>query len=124
MSTPQKQAATEFLKLVATGKVREAFAKHAAPGFRHHNAWFPGDADSLMRGMEDNAKQNPGKALEVKGVIEEGDRVAVMSHMRHNASEPGFALVHTFRFENGRIAELWDLAQQIPATSPNRNGMF
>jgi len=31
---------------------------------------------------------------------------------------------YLFRFENGRIAELWDVAQEIPADSPNANGPF
>jgi hypothetical protein len=29
-----------------------------------------------------------------------------------------------FRFENDRIAELWDIAQEVPAESMNSNGMF
>jgi predicted SnoaL-like aldol condensation-catalyzing enzyme len=37
---------------------------------------------------------------------------------------PAFALAHIFRFENGRIAELWDIAQPAPSDSPNQNGMF
>ena len=36
----------------------------------------------------------------------------------------GTGKVHIFRFEQGRIAELWDLAQPISTDSPNENGMF
>ena len=125
MTNPsRKDAAVEFLNLVASGNVREAFSRHVGPGFRHHNAYFRGDANSLMVAMEENAVANPDKALEVHLSLEEGDLVAVFSRVQHNRAELGFALVHIFRFKGDRIAELWDVAQQVPEHSPNENGMF
>ena len=35
-------AAIEFLTLVAAGRVREAFERHVATDFRHHNPFFRG----------------------------------------------------------------------------------
>lgn len=119
-----KNAAVSFLQLAASGRAREAFATYAGDGFRHHNPWFPGDADSLAAGMDDNARQFPDKRLEVLRTIEERDLVAVHSKVRHSAEDRGFALVHIFRFEGGKIVEAWDLAQEIPAESPNTHGMF
>jgi predicted SnoaL-like aldol condensation-catalyzing enzyme len=77
-----------------------------------------------MNGMEENARQNPQKRLDVLRALEDGDLVAVHSRVRHTPDERGYALVHLFRFESDRIAELWDLAQEVPAESVNRNGMF
>jgi len=34
------------------------------------------------------------------------------------------AVVHIFRFENGKVVELWDLGQQMIKDSPNENGLF
>jgi predicted SnoaL-like aldol condensation-catalyzing enzyme len=36
----------------------------------------------------------------------------------------GAALVHLFRFEGDRIAELWDIGLPVPAESVNTNAMF
>jgi predicted SnoaL-like aldol condensation-catalyzing enzyme len=119
-----KDAAVEFLMLAATGKVREAYARHAAPGFRHHNPWFRGDAESLMAAMEENAAQNPDKTLEVQIALQEADRVAVFSRVRQRPGDLGAAVVHLFRFEGDRIAELWDVGQAVPEKSVNENGMF
>ena len=119
-----KQAATEFLRLAASGHAREAFARHAAPAFRHHNPWFKGDAAALAAGMDDNHRQFPQKTCEVKRAIEEGDLVALHAHVRFKPDDPGYALVHIFRFEDGKIAELWDLGMQVPAQSVNDCGMF
>ena len=120
----RKEAATEFLKLVASGKVREGFQKHVARGFKHHNPFFRGDAASLLEGMAQNAAGNPQKALEVHRALEEGSYVAVFSRVRHKPDDPGAALVHIFRFEGERIAELWDIAQAVPENCVNENGMF
>ncbi len=120
----QKEKAVGFLTLVASGNVREAYDRYIGPGFRHHNAYFRGDANSLMAAMEENAEKFPNKAIEVKRALEEGDSVMVYSHIKHEPGALGAAVVHIFRFENGRVAELWDLGQAIPEDSPNENGMF
>ena len=70
MSDP-RAAATDFLRLAASTNVREAYRKYVGPNFRHHNAYFKGDAESLMRGMEENAKKNPQKTLPRS--LEKGD---------------------------------------------------
>jgi len=77
-----------------------------------------------MVGMEENARENPSKVLEVKRAIAEGELVAVHSHVRQRPDDLGASVVHIFRFENGRIVELWDLGQPLPEKSPNQYGMF
>lgn len=119
-----KEKAVSFLQLVASGKVREAYLSHIGPGFCHHNPFFPGDADSLMLAMEENAAKNPHKILEVKRAMEEREFVAVHSLVKQNPEDLGGAVVHIFRFQDDRIVELWDLGQSIPENSTNKNGMF
>lgn len=119
-----KEAAVEFLTLVATGKVREAYEKHVGPGFRHHNPYFRGDAESLMKAMEENAVQSPDKVLEVQMALQDGERVAVFSRIRQRPDDRGGAVVHIFRFEGNRIVEGWDIGQAVPEDMANENGMF
>ena len=120
----QRQAAITFLKLAASGKVSEAFAQYISADFRHHNPYFPGDARSLKAGMMEAHQKFPNTTLEVKHVFEEDDLVAVHSRVTHSADTPEIAVVHIFRFEKGRIAELWDVGMEAPKDSPNENGMF
>jgi predicted SnoaL-like aldol condensation-catalyzing enzyme len=119
-----KEAAISFLQSVASGRVREAYAKHIGSGFRHHNPYFSGDAESLLEGMEDNARQNPDKRLDILRALQDGDLVAVHSRVRQTKEDRGAAVVHLFRFEDDRIVELWDIGQPVPEESPNANGMF
>jgi predicted SnoaL-like aldol condensation-catalyzing enzyme len=123
-TTSCKDSALDFLRLAASGAEGTAFERHVAAEFRHHNPAFAGDAESLMRAMQENSLKNPDKILEVRHAVEEGDLVAVHSLVRMRPGDPGIAVVHLFRFENGRIAELWDIAQPVPEKSPNQHGMF
>ena len=119
-----KNAAEDFLRLCASGRVHEAFPKYAGPGFRHHNPWFAADARALMTGMDDNAAQHPDKTLEILHTLEDGDLVATHSRVRMKPDQSDIAVVHLFRFSGNRIAELWDVAQETPENATNRNGMF
>ncbi|HSC15518.1 MAG TPA: nuclear transport factor 2 family protein [Gammaproteobacteria bacterium] len=119
-----KDNALSFLRLVGSGKVRDAYERYVGPSFRHHNAYFRGDRESLLRGMEQNAAKNPGKVIDVKLALQDGDYVAVHSHIRQHAQDRGVSVVHLFRFDDGRIVELWDVGQAIPPESPNQHGMF
>jgi predicted SnoaL-like aldol condensation-catalyzing enzyme len=119
-----KDVAIEFLTLVASGKVSEAYERHIAAGFRHHNPYFRGDAESLKEAMQANATKNPHKVFEVQRALQDGDQVAVFSRVRQNPDDRGGAVVHIFRFEGNRITELWDIGQAVPDSSINDNGMF
>ena len=120
----RKQAAISFLKLAASGNVSEAYAKYISPTFRHHNPYFAGDAESLKKGMAEAAAKFPHTTLEVQHIFEEGELVAVHSRVQHGLNEPEISVVHIFRFEGDRIAELWDVGQAEPVDSPNKYGMF
>ena len=119
-----KDVALDFLRLIIAGRVNLAYTKHVGEGFRHHNPYFPGDADALREGMQDSENENPGKLFEVKHAIAEGDLVAVHSHLRMHADDIGMATVPLFRLHEGKIVELWDRWMPIPADSPNQFGMF
>ena len=122
-SSIRTQVATSFLKLAVSGKVDEAYANVSA-SFRHHNPYFRGDAKSLKAGMAEAHTKFPDTTLDLQHIFEEGDLVTVHSRVRHSADTPEIAVVHIFRFEGDRIAELWDIGQEAPKDSPNENGMF
>jgi predicted SnoaL-like aldol condensation-catalyzing enzyme len=120
----KKDAAVSFLTLAASGRVRDAWAMYVGPRFRHHNPYFAGDAESLMKGMEENARQHPDKRLNVLHALEDGDFVAVHAHVRLKQGDRGVVIVHLYCFEDDRIVELWDISQPVPAESVNANGML
>lgn len=123
-NTKLKDAAIDFLQLTAAGRIDEAFARHAGPAFRHHNPWFASDAATIQVGMKDNAARFPNMEFEVQRALADGDQVAVHSRARMMAGMPSIAVVHILRFEDGKIAEMWDVAQPEPVPMANEIGMF
>jgi predicted SnoaL-like aldol condensation-catalyzing enzyme len=119
-----KQVAVSFLRLASSGKAREAFDTYVGGNFRHHNAYYRGDPESLITAMDENAHRYPEKTLEFQRTLEDGNLVAVHSRVRMNSDDPGASLVHIFRFDGALIVELWDIAQAVPKDCPNENGMF
>jgi|SRR5262245_1071419 len=122
-SSSKKEIAIDFLKQAASGKLDEAYDK-VKPSFRHHNPYFAGDAESLKAGMAEAHQQFPNTTLEVQNAWEDGDMVAIHSRVSHAADQPDISVVHMFRFEGDRIAELWDVGMEAPKESPNENGLF
>ena len=116
--------ATSFLRMCARGEVRDAYDRYVSQDFVHHNAWFAGDRESLLRAMEESAAKAPNKSFEVRQVIDGGDKVAVLSHLKRADANLEYAVVHIARIVDGKIVELWDLGQEIPKDSPNEFGMF
>ncbi|TET10311.1 MAG: nuclear transport factor 2 family protein [Candidatus Thorarchaeota archaeon] len=119
-----REIALSFFDLVVTGKVREWYNKHTDNDYIHHNQYFKSDRESLILSIEEDASNNPEKQVEVKMSLEDGDLVTTYSHVKQNPDDPGFALMHIFRFVDSRIVEMWDINQEILEDSPNKNGMF
>jgi predicted SnoaL-like aldol condensation-catalyzing enzyme len=120
----QKERAMDFLQLVIAGNIDEAYDSYVNMHGVHHNMYFSSEFVSLKKGMKENHAQFPNKRLMVKNVLADGNLVAVHSHLIFKEGEPGMSVVHVFRFENGKIVEMWDVGQSIPADSPNRRGPF
>ena len=120
-----KDAAASFLKTAGMGKVQEAYDQYAAPSFIHHNQYFKGDRQSLLKAMQEASKTSPNRSIDIKHVYEDGDTVITHSLVtRQDPEAQAIAVVHIFRFDKDRVVELWDLGQPISKDSPNENGMF
>jgi predicted SnoaL-like aldol condensation-catalyzing enzyme len=124
MNHSHKDAAISFLKTIVARKIEEAYTKYVSPKMRHHNAYFPDDAQSLKQAMIEAHTKFPDTTIDIKQAIEEGELVTVLSHVTMKPSGPSVAVVHMFRFEGDKIIEMWDVGQAVPENSPNKNGMF
>lgn len=120
----QKESALDFLQLVVAGEIDEAYESYVNMNGKHHNVYYAADFTSLKQGMLENHAQFPTKRIMVKNVVGEGSLVAVHSNIILKPGESGISVVHIFRFERGKIVEMWDVGQAIPLESPNRIGAF
>lgn len=90
----------------------------------HHNPFFPAGFPAQKKAMLENHTHFPGKRLEVKNVISDGDLVAVHSYIVLYPEDSGIVAVHLFSFQGVRIVEIWDYNQPVPMDSPNIDGIF
>ena len=117
-----KESAISFLTSAGLGKVQQAFDQFVAPNFIHHNQYFKGDRESLLKAMVEDHQTNPNKSIDIKQAFVDGNTVITHSHVVKENME--IAVVHIFRFENNKIVEVWDLGQIMEEDSPNENGAF
>jgi predicted SnoaL-like aldol condensation-catalyzing enzyme len=119
-----KETANHFLNLIGETKIEEAFDLYVSEDFKHHNPYFKGDSQSLQNAMTEDAKANPKKELKILRALEDGDLVAIHSHVKQNPQDKGFVMVHFFKFNEDKIKELWDLGQEVPSQMNNELGML
>lgn len=114
----------DFLRLASSGNVHEAYEKYIAMDFMHHNPYYKGNRESLMKGMEEASMSQPNKEFTMVHALEDGDLVAVHSRVIQESSPNPISVVHIFRFADNRIVELWDNIMLQPKEMVNENGLF
>ncbi len=119
-----KDAAVEFLKMVTAGDIDRAYIKHVDMKGKHHNIFTPAGMAALQKGMIESDAQFRSKKFDIQRVVEEGDMVAVHSHLTLNGGEVELGVVHWFRFVGNKVVEFWDVVQQVPKEMVNQDGMF
>lgn len=119
----RKALALDFLRHVRAGRRHDA-ERLVESGARHHSPFFAAGMPALFAAVEAASAMAPDRSAEVKCAVAEGDFVVVHSHMRPAPGDLGASVVHIFRFNGDRIAEIWDVGQAVPKENVNTDGMF
>ena len=70
------------------------------------------------------ATEYPGKHVEIKRALCDGDLVVLHCHQTWPGDQD-YAGIDIFRFDGeDRVVEHWDVLQVVPEESANENGMF
>ena len=124
----RRDIVNSYFKLVSSGKFKEGllFFSHDC---KTHNPYVPGNIESLanaqIEAYKTGVKQTVKPDFAVRHVLVDGDMVAAHTEFLTSKSDPGkggLRQVHLFRFEGDKIAEYWDITQQITESMPNAGG--
>ena len=119
-----KKAVVEFYDLAINQKNFEAAAKFIGPRYVQHNPRAADGPEGLKAFLAFLRDKFSDYHSDIKRVFADGDYVILHVHNVPTPGSRGNAIVDIFKLENGKIAEHWDVRQEIPEQSANSNTMF
>jgi predicted SnoaL-like aldol condensation-catalyzing enzyme len=119
-----KKLVLAFYEHAINEKDFEAARKYMADDYRQHNPTAADGPEGLRVWLEDFKRMFPNLRASVKKCIAEGDFVVLHVFGENGPSPTGTAVVDIFRVVNGKVAEHWDVIQDIPPDVKNANSMF
>ena len=104
-------------------KPRSAIETYVGDEYIQHNPHVVSGKEGFIKYFEKMAAEYPGKRVEFKRVLAEGNHVVLHCHQIWQDEE--YAGIDIFRLDDdGKVVEHWDVLQTLPSESANPNGMF
>jgi predicted SnoaL-like aldol condensation-catalyzing enzyme len=119
-----KQAVAGFYQAAFIDKDLDTALDHLADGYIQHNPLIADGPGGLRARLTHLHQAFPALTIDVNRMVAEGDYIVAHVHAVRDPDGPGTAIIDIFRMEDGRLAEHWDVLQDVPDHAANQNGMF
>ena len=119
-----KKAAMAFYDAAINKKDFETASKFIGNRYTQHNPNAADGPEGLKAFLGFLREKFPQYHSDIKRAFADGDYVILHVHNIPTPGARGRAIMDIFKFENGKVVEHWDVAQDIPENPRNNNTMF
>ncbi|MEW2306752.1 nuclear transport factor 2 family protein [Streptomyces sp. NPDC006655] len=120
----QKAVAITVAKRVFEHGDTAVVDRYVRPDYIQHNPTAADGAAGLKALATSIHQRFPDARYNVKRVISQGDLVLLHSNVVLVPGTKGASVIDIFRFQGGKLAEHWDVIQNVPDTTASGNDMF
>lgn len=106
-----------WMDAIDTLGVREAFERYASEDYKQHNPNAADGRDGAIRYIE--AEKARGADMKVKRIVSDGDLILTHSHKTYTDGSLDQTVIDIWRIEDGKLAEHWDVAKDVPKICAN-----
>lgn len=118
-----KKRVLDFYQKMFGDKDLTAVDEYIARDYIQHNPHVADGAEAFKKAAAGWFKDAPKTTIDVQHVAAEGDLVFL--HLKNKKPDGGVtSTIDIFRLENGKIAEHWDVHQDVPPKAANAHPMF
>jgi len=117
-----KKMVAEFYQEFFGDKDISALDRYVAPNYIQHNPALPDGREALKQGATIWFKGAPKTKVDIQHLSADGDLVYI--HLKTKMGDKTNSVIDIFRIADGKIAEHWDVIQEVPAKSANAHPMF
>lgn len=117
-----KRLVADMYQAIFGDKNIAAADQYIVENYIQHNPMVADGREALKTALSEWFKNAPKEKIDIQRMGADGDLVFI--HTRSKRGDKTMSVIDIFRLEKGKIAEHWDVIQEVPPNAANDHPMF